>query len=141
MTGVGVGWSIMLLRLRKPLLADILSYSYTNVELTIRSTFHSPPRPRESPSPRFIHPPNMPRRIHSRNPTPNQPLHLRTRPSSPLPLYIEQNRQRSPTSDKYSRMGQRAWRRTPQVHRDMYFTISRIHFRIGRTYLQWTRKW
>jgi hypothetical protein len=87
-----------------------------NVALTIRSTLHSPPRPRESPLPRFIHPPDLPRRIHSRNPTPNQSLHLRTRPSSPLSLSAWQNRKRSTTSDKYPRMGKRTRRRTPTIN-------------------------
>jgi hypothetical protein len=107
--------------------------------LMSRSTLHSPPRPRESPLPRFIHPPNLPRRVHSRDPTLDKPLHLRARPSSPLPLYIEQNRKRRPTSDKYPRMGQRAWRRAPTINRDCHLAKSCVHFRIGRTYFQWTQ--
>jgi hypothetical protein len=99
--------------------------------LMSRATFHSPTRTRESPLPRFIHPPNMPRRIYSRDPTLDKPLHLRTRPSSPLPLTAWQNRQCSPTSDKYPRMGKRARRRAPQVHRDCHLAKSCIHFRIG----------
>jgi len=35
-------------------------FTCTNIELTIRSTIHSPPHSRESPLPRFIHPANMP---------------------------------------------------------------------------------
>jgi hypothetical protein len=95
-------------------------FADTNAALMIRSTVHSPPRPRESPLPRFIYPPNMLRRIHSRNPKPYKPLHLRTRPSPPLTLRIEQNRKCSTTSDKYPRMGKRSWRRTPQINRDFH---------------------
>jgi hypothetical protein len=109
------------------------------VRLMSRSTLHSPPRPRESPLPRFIHTPNMPRRVHSRNPKPNQSLHLRTRPSSPLPLTAWQNRQCSTTSDKYPRMGKRARRRAPTINRDCHLAKSCIHFRAGRACFQWTR--
>jgi hypothetical protein len=129
----GYGSSIFLssVRLPRPIWVRLMS----------RSTVHSPPCPRESPLPRFIHPPNMPRRVYSRNPKPNQPLHIRTRPSSTLPLYIEQNRKRSTTSHQYSRMGQRARRRAPTIHRDFHIAKSCIYFRTRRAYFQWTWKW
>ena len=102
-----------------------------DVILTIRSTIHSPPRLRESPLSRFFHPPNMSRRIYSRNPKPNQPLHVRTRPPPPLPLRIRQNRQYRAIGHKHSRMGERTRGRTPQVNRDIHIAKSHIHFRTG----------
>jgi len=107
--------------------------------LMSRSTIHSPPRTRASPLPRFIYSPNMSRRIHSRNPKSDKPLHLRTRPSPSLPLCTWQDWKRGTTSDKYPRMGKRARGRTPKINRNFHITISRIHFRIGRANSQWTR--
>jgi len=104
---------------------------YRNVVLTIRSTIHSSPRTRESTLSRFLHSSNMSRRIYSRDPKPNQPLHIRTRPSPPLPLGIRQNRKYRAIGHKHSRMGERTRGRTPQVNRDIHIAKSHIHFRTG----------